>query len=265
MRRLLKSEIESMIDLYLSGKEKNTVELDKMFKVAKGSCYGLLKRRNLLKYTYSDVVLKLDQNYFNNIDTQEKAYFLGLIAADGCVSKKTNAISIAMVYEDSKNILDFFLKELKSNLKTHIRVDKRTDCKRKTQCTLVVHSKVLKNALISHGILPNKTTSLTFPKINKEFNKDFIRGFIDGDGSFFYKRGVLCTSIVGTYKFLESMQDILCEEINCSKTKLIKHQTGVYYLRFGCKNTIKLRNLIYTNIEPSMERKRFMKNIKEKL
>ena len=262
MKRLTKTQVESMIDLYLSGKEKNTKELDRIFGVARGSCYFLLKRRNLLKYSYSDAVLKLNQNYFDKIDTEKKAYFLGLIASDGHINKKKNCVTIAIAQNDDKGLLTEFLKELESNNKITNYEDKRTDYKRKVVSSVTIYSEHLKNSLISKGIFSNKTESLSFPKIDEEFQKHFIRGFIDGDGCYFYKRGILHTSIVGTYELLEEMQNIICKQLNCSKNKLIKHKTGVYYLNFAHTNTVKLRNWIYKDCEIAMERK---KNMKERI
>lgn len=45
----------------------------------------------------------MDINYFHNIDSEKKAYWLGFIVADGNISKTTNRISITLNSDDEKN------------------------------------------------------------------------------------------------------------------------------------------------------------------
>ena len=120
--------------------------------------------------------------------------------------------------------------------------------------------KKLKKSIVN--IFPKKTSNLSYPKINQELDRHFIRGFMDGDGSFYYKRDVLVFSLVGTKSILESIQQILHKELDIVPTKLIKHVTEVYYLRIGHKNTLKLREWIYNNCSIAMERK---KNYKDRI
>lgn len=57
-----------------------------------------------------------DENYFNVVDTKEKAYFLGLLYADGCNVNHptTGELSITLQEEDSY-ILEKFKQVLKSD------------------------------------------------------------------------------------------------------------------------------------------------------
>lgn len=256
MKILTKLQMEEMIHLYTSGIEKNTRNLDKKYSVALGSCYNNLKRRNLLKYRPGEYALSLNQNYFSKIDTEDKAYFLGLIAADGHIYKNKPSISLSLNKEDGYDLLSEFLDKIKSNTKITLYKDIRTDYKRKETANITLSSKVLKDDLLNLGIYPNKTSSLKFPVLNKDVVKHFIRGFIDGDGSYYYKRGILCTSIVGPYDFLIEMQKIISNELQIPITKLTKHKTGVYYLIYAHKNTEKLRNWLYQNSTISMNRKK---------
>jgi hypothetical protein len=256
MKILTKLQMEEMIHLYTLGIEKNTKNLDKKYGIALGSCYKNLKRRNLLKYRPGEYALSLNQNYFSSINTEDKAYFLGLIAADGHVYKNKNAVSLSLNREDGYDLLFEFLNKIESDTKITLYKDIRTDYKRKETASITLTSKVLKDDLLNLGIYPNKTSSLKFPDLNKNVVRHFIRGFIDGDGSYYYKRGILCTSIVGPYDFLIEMQKIISNELQIPITKLTKHKTGVYYLIYAHKNTEKLRNWLYQNSTISMNRKK---------
>ena len=256
MKKLTKLQMEEMIYLYTSGIEKNTSNLDRKYNLAKGSCYNNLKRRNLLKYSIKEYLLTLNQNYFNTIDTEDKAYFLGLIAADGHIYKNRNIISLSLCKEDGYDLLTEFLKKINSNTKINLYKDKRTDYKRKETCSIHLSSKILKESVIKLGILPDKTKNLKFPIIKNSLVKHFIRGFIDGDGCYYYRNNILYTSIVGTYDFLISLQKIINNNIQCNMTKLIKHKTGVYYLCYAHNDTKKLRNWLYENSTIYMKRKK---------
>jgi len=258
MKRLTAEQKEEMISLYVSGQIKLPRLLDEKYDVYPGSCYFLLKRRNLIKYSNADQHRLFNENYFENITTEKQAYFLGLIAADGNVSEKRNTISLGLNKEDGLELLEEFKKELSSTGTIGVHEDKRVDYKRKTMVYMQFTSAKTKEDLERIGIGPKKTSNLCYPKINKELDRHFIRGFIDGDGSFYYKRNVLCASIVGTKSILEKIKTILIQEINMSDVKLNKHKTGVFYLNIAHKNTLKLRDWIYMNCQIAMSRKKDM-------
>lgn len=51
----------------------------------------------------------INDSFFEKIDTEEKAYFLGLFYADGCNYINGNASRVALsLQEDDKKILEIF-------------------------------------------------------------------------------------------------------------------------------------------------------------
>ncbi len=256
MKRLTIEQKTEMIELYTSGQVKITRILDEKYGVYRGSCYSILKRKNLIKYSTGDQRTLFNKNYFDSIKTEKQAYFLGLLAADGTISDKKNTVSLSLNIEDGLDLIEIFKQELESLGKITIFKDKRIDYIRKSLCMIQFTNLHTKNTLINLGLKPKKTSNLCYPKINKELDRHFIRGFIDGDGSFFYKRGILVFSLVGTEEILKSIQTILNKELDIEYTKLTKHITGVYYLRLGHKNTLKLREWIYDDCIIAMKRKK---------
>jgi intein/homing endonuclease len=255
MKRLTPEQKAEMIELYTSGQIKVPKKLDEKYNIFPGSCYNLLKRRGLIKYSIADQLRCFNENYFDKIESEKQAYFLGLIAADGTVSSSKNTISITLKVEDGLYLLEELKKEISSTGKISIYNDKRDNYVRKPMCMMQFTSMHTKTVFCELGISPNKTSNLCYPKINKELDRHFIRGFIDGDGSFHYKRGILVFALVGTEEILRSIQDIFYTEINVEYTKLIQHITGVYYLRLGHKNTLKLREWLYKDCSVAMKRK----------
>lgn len=127
---------------------------------------------------------KFNVNYFKFIDSVEKSYWLGLITADGNISK--TKLSIGLIEEDSY-ILEKFMKDLnhKGNLYTKNSYIKKDGYLRKTFKTLNVYSDIIVKDLAKFKILPNKTFNTIIPDeilINKIMFWAFIRGYFDGDG-----------------------------------------------------------------------------------
>jgi len=256
MKRLTLEQKAEMIEFYTSGQIKIPRLLDEKYGIYPGSCYFILKRRNLIKYSNAAQHRLFNEDYFENIVTEKQAYFLGLLAADGNVSDKRNTISLGLNEEDGLYLLEEFKKELNSTGTICFHKDKRMDYKRKTMCIMQFTSAKTKKDLEKIGISSHKTSNLCYPKINKELNRHFIRGFIDGDGCFYYTRGTLYFSLVGTQEILKSVQDILYTEVGINYRKLVKHVTGVYYLSLAHKNTLKLRKWLYEDCSIAMQRKR---------
>lgn len=116
----------------------------------------------------------LDENYFYNINTSEKAYILGFIAADGCVSEDRLVISISI---NDKHLLEKIKKEFKSNqvLREVIKENPHTKLKTCHMVTLQISSKKFVKPLIDMD-LKAKTYSLN-SNILKFIPKYLIRDF----------------------------------------------------------------------------------------
>lgn len=116
---------------------------------------------------------KIDDDYFKEINTEEKAYILGFMYADSSIS---NGFDINIQKRDVE-ILNFIKKELKMEhpIKDNI-------IKNREYCRLSISNKKIKNDLHSIGIPNNKNNNIVMPKIKKEFYNSFLLGFFDGDG-----------------------------------------------------------------------------------
>jgi transposase-like protein/intein-encoded DNA endonuclease-like protein len=124
------------------------------------------------------------EDFFDNIDSEKKAYYLGWIMADGNVSIYNNQYSLKLhIGFQDKHIIDDFLKDIKA---TYIPKEKEsilnTTGKKHKSYYVSLTSKHMIESLISLGVIPNKTGKEFIPNIPKRFLKDFLRGFFDGDG-----------------------------------------------------------------------------------
>ena len=141
------------------------------------------------KIAYICTLIKIVTNMYNRelqrIDTQEKAYLLGLFYADGNIGINQTQCRVALKLEDRDLI--FHLQKLFPFFYVHYD--------RGTKIELGNYQKALKEDLIIHGCLPRKSfenkENIHMPNINNLLIRHFIRGYFDGDGgcTLSYPRG----------------------------------------------------------------------------
>ena len=190
----------------------------------------LFKNQPKSKYNINDQFLEI-------IDTEQKAYFLGLMLSDGYVTG-TNKVSVKLHKQD---------KELLDNIFSYIT--ERPVIIRENTCEITICSKKLFQDLEKQGCIRNKTYSqMKLPVLKRELYSHFIRGYFDGDGSIAFRnarpnmRQIYICSICK--EFLEELQSLLnsfCINTNINielrENKTIKVPQG---FSTNCKNMYKL-------------------------
>lgn len=181
-----------------------------------------------------------NEHYFEKIDTEKKAYFLGYLMADGNVAEREKSQPVIRMELKScdRKILD----ELKAEWQTEIDVkETRKDC-----CSLRVHSRVMFNDLAKYGIVPRKTGHEKFPieLLPEDLIHHFIRGFFDGDGwatitHHGNKPLTINTGFCGNRIMLEQLRDYFTQRLGCYPIKVGERT------RWGERSEIALGHLIY--------------------
>ena len=194
-------------------------KISKELNISLYTVYSVLESKNIKRRSNSinSKKYKCNENFFDIIDTEEKAYWLGFMYADGYVISAKNAIGLSLSITDKSHI-EKFLNSLESNNKVSIYHNNIG----KEYCRIIIHSSKIKDDLIRHGCLEHKTFNLTFPDIRNDLIHHFIRGYFDGDGSLskhkvkygYTHRFRLC----GTSSFLKSVLNY----IGFSNTRLNK-------------------------------------------
>lgn len=127
-------------------------------------------------------------DYFEDIDSPDKAYWLGFLSADGCVVDNGGSMKLKLTLKaEDHSHLEKLAKDLNSNapIRDIEQAYKYQGIKRKRESSeLIIHSTKLCKDLASHGVTSNKTYVLQPPSISNEYIWDYLRGFHDGDGSF---------------------------------------------------------------------------------
>lgn len=155
------------------------------------------------------------ERFFENVDSESKAYFLGLITADGSLNDKLKTLQLSLV-EDDKHLLEEFVGLIYENRNLR-KVDlyNKRDPNHKIQYQATVTSKLFYEDLKSYGLIQNKSNishTIDLKRIPDKFIKDFIRGYFDGDGCVYLdKNKSLHISFTGNTSFLQQVRDVLSQ------------------------------------------------------
>lgn len=254
MGKLGKKGIKKEEILKLYNKGLNIAQIAEQLGCDKSNISHRLKRIGIrFKRDYSKVRrsrinrYEVDTDFFENIDTEAKAYFLGLMYSDGSVSE--NQFYIKLKDED---ILQKFKKELQTEAPIR-RIEKPY-----SMYILEVSCKKLCDQLISHGCVPNKTRVLRLPKLEKNLYRHFIRGFFDGDGClqlqdkiYHCRFDLTCASL----KFLEQLRPIITEHAKTNGYLGKETKYDVWHLNYSGHQVIQILDWLYTDSNFYLNRK----------
>lgn len=194
-----------------------------------------------------------DENFFDIIDTEEKAYWLGYIAADGCICTSFGKNFLSITSKDIKH-LDKWRKSINSKKPSTILKNK--------YAFVGFTSKKMIQDLSKYGIIQNKTYLLTFPSnksVSDNFINHYIRGYFDGDGCIMIKRaknGKPNPKIVFVGASLCFLEDLLIK-LNI-KSKLFQRKNTNYYSIYISRydDVINIMKFIYKEATLFLERKK---------
>ena len=212
---------------------------------------GIIIRNRTSKYKYQ-------QDIFENIDTAEKAYWLGFLAADGCnYQREHNASVILNVHEQDIEHLKKFKEFCNTDAEIKSYIGYEGFSNQTPMCKITLNSKKISNDLIDKGILPNKSLILQPPHILEDFYKPFILGYFDGDGSISKtsQYNNYSISIQGTKEILTWICEVLKWNAKLEKRN-INSNNNSYYIRCGGTNKpYQILNQLYNSCETHLDRK----------
>lgn len=209
-----------------------------------------------------------DEHYFDQINTEEKAYWLGFLWADGNISKPKRLvkgeekpfyrIEVSLKYEDHEH-LERFKKAL--NAETEVKKS-HTNFPQSERCRFSFNSKHMWETLNSYGCTPRKSLTLMFPNANifenKSLIKHFIRGYVDGDGCLSFTntnhtKAIL--SILGTENVLTNLQHWLPLEFENELYGKKDENSNVKVLAFNGHRAYYVARYLYKDCNVCLKRK----------
>ena len=191
-------QIKDIINKYQNEKISAT-QIGKIYGLSKAPILRVLKE-NGIEIIQHRHKIEADYNIFENIDSQEKAYWLGFLAADGCnYERQYNASIILNIHQRDRDHLEKFRTFMKSNAKIVDYIQDAGFSNNTPMCKITFNSNDMVNDLINKGVIPRKSLILQPPNIEEKYYLPFILGYFDGDGSIYQNsNNEFGISIVGT-------------------------------------------------------------------
>lgn len=258
-RKWTDEQIQYLINNY---KDMTYKELSNKLDKSKSAIDIKINRLGLKKSNYN-----YNYSFFNEINSESKAYWLGFIAADGCVSvnEKTNSCEISIQLQATDvNHLKKFNKAINGNVQpTFYKQLCNLNNKYETCCRFRLYNQEMANDLIKHNVVPRKSLTLKFPMtINDEYIRHFIRGYFDGNGCIIKSR---CDFTCASNDFIKSLRQKLYN--NNIYTYIIeqKNNKSKRLVITGRNNINNFLNYIYSDATIYLERKynKFLKYYKD--
>lgn len=261
-----KKQFDANLILKLNKEGNNISQIANIINIPARRLSEMIKQNELnikKNFTYN-----VDDNFFENIDNELKAYILGYIIADGCISitKRINKKSYRLQFLSSIDD-EYIIKLIKKSISPNSKIFK-SNCQlgvklRKKQLRLRLTSeKICKDLINLYGVTPNKTLNdkFKFPNIKNSLKKHLIRGVFDGDGH--YKKGRQFQFCLNSHQFCEDIAIELQNNIEGIKYRIVELQgkTCKYYnlyINTGYGVADKISDYLYKDSKYYLNRKKF--------
>lgn len=234
-------QLQDILSAYSKG--ESAVSIARRSGVSYPIIRPLLQKHGIVLRSRAEVrrVNTCNHAYFHAIDTEEKAYWLGFLTADGCITTG-NRIAVHLGTADCSHLF-----KLKMALAATQTVSSNT-----RSCALVICSPEMAADLAAHGILPKKTFSTKPAQIAPELARHYWRGVIDGDG--YISKAGNGLVLVGDYEIVLQFQAFAlarCPEMKAG----ISRKENIYQIQLSGKGARNMLEIIYSGASVFLERK----------
>lgn len=199
-----------------------------------------LKERKLKEY---------NRNIFNKIDTEEKAYWLGFILADGCIFRQELRIKLGIKdINHLKKFCNFIGLDEKS-----IKIVTHTTTKKKL-CKVILASKELCDDLRKHGIHEKKSMyEEPYLNLDKNLFSHYLRGFFDGDGGIAHDFSRI--AFTSSRKMNSFLRKYFIKNLSIRKTKILTKGKITDFAIYNKEDKLKVLDYLYKNSSIYLDRK----------
>lgn len=227
-RKITKSGQAQLVAMYNSGKTCREIVESGLFNLKEGGVLSIVRKNNATRSRgYRNFI---NHSYFRSIDSEEKAYFIGLLMADGSVQydEYSKILSLELKIEDKymvENLAGALCLQQGRVKESCVAYEDRKD---KHNAYFRAYSQEICNDLQRFGIVPNKTLLLKeVPKnIEPKLIRHVIRGIFDGDGTVYTVpqggKPKLRFGFYGTYELVSDIKRILMDKLSVRNRKVFK-------------------------------------------
>ena len=242
--------INKAIEYFESNEKISITECAKKFNIHRSTLSKYLKEYDLYKDKRK---YKVDENFFEKIDTEEKAYWLGFLTADGCIKKNRYQISLGLSIKDI-NHLEKYKKSLKSE--KNIKIEENYSFNNKSvMCYLRIDNKKMYTDLLNLGFSSKKTMNEQPVELSEDLINHYIRGIFDGDGWIsIYGRHAEVGFGMGL-KILQYIREKSEQYAKIKRYKINPYKTIFRYKFQSKREILKFLNWIYKDATIYLDRK----------
>lgn len=254
--RLNNQDVQKIIELYQQGKSGR--EILKHFP-GKLKCdntiVSILRENNIPIRPRGQQQIIEHEDFFEVINAEEKAYYLGLFVTDGYVlnppknGKKQSTRCGMELQEEDSYILEYFLKLVGS--------DKELSSAGPNTKYFVLYSNKMGEDLARHGVIPKKCHVIDFPTtIPDHLMHHFVRGLLDGDGfAAISNANKFSFGFCGNINVVTAVRDLLVSKLSLNKNAITK--SNCYKVAFSAKkDVLAFYDYIYKDATVYLKRKK---------
>ncbi len=254
-RYLTDAQRNEIVRLYRAG--MGTTELAEMFgKASINIGKTLLRAGETLPPRYKHTC---DHRFFQTIDAEHKAYWLGFLGADGYVMTSPRNIMVLELSRKDETHLIAFKRVLLSTHPLFVREGSGPGPQGSTVAFRVWGS-IMVDDLIRQGVHPRKTHTLQWPSgLPDDMARHYLRGYFDGDGCWYnpaHKPVDVAWILSGNKPFLEGCKSFLKSRLDLGNPGVRKCEGAVHELRFTGRHQCKtLFHFMYNDAHVYLPRK----------
>ena len=265
--RLTNTEKEEIENLYKK-ENYNFIDIGRKLNRYESTIRRYLNSLGYIAKSQSELQRKytIVEDFFDKIDTEEKAYILGLLYADGYNNTDKNDVCISLKEDDVEilNKITNIIQPTKPLFYLDMSPENRGMKNSKNQYRLTINNKHISKRLVELGCGKAKTSVIKFPSSEQVPNSllhHFVRGYFDGDGSVSNGKWSK-VDIISTPEFLTGLQNILKESIGIGITKLnysrkYSKEVNIVSLNIGGRlQCMKFKEWLYKDATIFLKRKK---------
>lgn len=264
MTKFTPSQIKIITDLYLSGKQQH--EIATLMNCSQTLISQILRHHQVpMRVGKNLIYTDLNTTFFQEINCESSAYFLGFLYADGSVQSGSDGHTTSLKLEKTDLPIVERFRDIMSPSSPIVIYTSEDG----TYARFRMHQKIICEQLISLGCVPNKSLILKFPtpqQVLPHLLRHFLRGYSDGDGSIFATTNkkrpwyqAYMWKIVSTHEFCQATSTLLQQELgikgSISLSKPKTNQITTTLSIGGNQNALKVLEWLYQDATIYLPRK----------
>lgn len=245
-KKLSEEDKKEMAKLYQEG--LSMPKIAEKYNVSDALVLRYLKQQGIKSRSAEEAHRKypINEDFFDVIDTEEKAYFLGFLYAAGCNHKDVNYISLSLDISDREILEKLVVLIYKEKPLCHVKISDRTKEKKGITSYFTINSKHICKQLEKLGCMQAKTFLIEYPNwMPEDLHRHFIRGYFDGDGGLNIntkKWQGSSLKITSTHQFITRIKELIESQIDIHFSYYKAKNSDVYDIAISGDRTV--RNML---------------------